>query len=524
MRHAGALGAQLLRLVLLPLAFLAAPALAFAQAVLVLESQPGDTIGEGLTRTFTTADGTFTATPVSRGLSFHFNGGAVQWTGQFHPPRDEPVVAGEYPFANTQVSGSESQPVLEFFSPTRNCASVSGRFSIFELVYAGSSIQSLAIDFEQHCNGAGPALIGRLRYNSAVPMSPAFPSVAAFGTRYLETGETATLDGQMSRDPGGTALAFSWTQLFGPAATLASPSAATTTFVAPQVPTGGADLVFELRVTNAGGQARTRNVTVHVANPADPKTFFYLKSEPGDSVGRGMESIAFPKAGVNLYSGLETYPTPGVVMNYVRDNEWRWSAKLNSPTGEPLAVGEYPIAGGQPLGPDRAAINISTDRYCSSPSGRFIVWEYEATNNTVQKFAADFEQHCNGATPALLGSVRLNSSVPRTAVKPIAVAKAPAIAEVGEAITLNGTGSRDPQGGVLTYQWTQVSGPAAAITTPNAASASFVAPAVATGGRGPRVRAARDLGQWPVRDRARHRARVQRNRPAHVPLLPQPAG
>jgi len=46
-------------------------------------------------------------------------------------------------------------------------------------------------------------------------------------------------------------------------------------------------------------------------------------------------------------------------------------------------------------------------------SGRFVVREANyAIDGTVNSFAADFEQHCEGAEAALFGSVRINSNAP----------------------------------------------------------------------------------------------------------------
>src|SRR6185436_5206545 len=51
--------------------------------------------------------------------------------------------------------------------------------------------------------------------------------------------------------------------------------------------------------------------------------------------------------------------------------------------------------------------------------GRFVVLAaaYSGTG-ALTSFAANFEQHCEGAAPALWGEIRINSSVPFTHAKP----------------------------------------------------------------------------------------------------------
>ena len=43
-----------------------------------------------------------------------------------------------------------------------------GRFWVRQVVVSGSTVQKLAIDFDQHCQGSDPGLYGALRYNSDI--------------------------------------------------------------------------------------------------------------------------------------------------------------------------------------------------------------------------------------------------------------------------------------------------------------------------------------------------------------------
>jgi hypothetical protein len=50
---------------------------------------------------------------------------------------------------------------------------------------------------------------------------------------------------------------------------------------------------------------------------------------------------------------------------------------------------------------------------CNEVTGKFEVLEIvRGTNNDLTSFAANFEQHCEGKTPALVGYIRINSKIP----------------------------------------------------------------------------------------------------------------
>ena len=114
------------------------------------------------------------------------------------------------------------------------------------------------------------------------------PPVANAGvTETVPEGNTACLDGSTSYDLEGDALTYAWTQLDGPPVTLDNPTTSGPCFDTPNVGPGGADLHFQLIVTDSHGASSDpaalnppATVLVHVsyvnhlptANPGNDQT------------------------------------------------------------------------------------------------------------------------------------------------------------------------------------------------------------------------------------------------------------
>jgi hypothetical protein len=203
---------------------------------IVLNSEAGDYIGQGLQQMFTPADGTFVASRNSdSGVTITFNGGSVAtWTLAFSGPADAVLVPGSYEDALRWPFQSPTGPGLSVTGAGRGCNTLTGRFDVLEAVYGTSGqVLRFAADFEQHCEGIGPALFGGVRYHSTIAAPPVQVPPARCSSRVTSLADLqATVDGlaastqskseltntlqqaQSSLDNGTTDMARHWIGMF----------------------------------------------------------------------------------------------------------------------------------------------------------------------------------------------------------------------------------------------------------------------------------------------------------------------
>ena len=146
-------------------------------------------------------------------------------------------------------------------------------------------------------------------------------------------------------------------------------------------------------------------------------TILFLDSAPGDYIGGGMQHTVTPTTG--SFTASRNFDN-GVSIS-VNTTGGVWSLAFAAPGDAILVAGTYDNATRWPFqSPVNPGLSVSgMGRGCNTLTGSFVVREavYGATGQ-VQAFAADFEQHCEGGPAALLGSIRINSSVPFTPPPP----------------------------------------------------------------------------------------------------------
>lgn len=147
-------------------------AAACTETSLYMNSEPGDYIGQGEVWHDDATDGNFTATRnYDHGVSIDFDNfdspASTWWDLRFAAPREEELMPGPYENAGRLAFRSPTKPGLDVSGDGRGCNELTGRFDVLLVEYgSGDEIIRFAASFEQHCEGAEPALFGEVRFHS----------------------------------------------------------------------------------------------------------------------------------------------------------------------------------------------------------------------------------------------------------------------------------------------------------------------------------------------------------------------
>jgi hypothetical protein len=137
----------------------------------------------------------------------------------------------------------------------------------------------------------------------------------------------------------------------------------------------------------------------------------FVDSQPGDPIGGGVQRTYTLSSGT-VSVVRDTFNNHiRISVNNPTYTFW-WDLAFGAPGDAVLAAGSYApaVRFGSPA---IASLYVSdSGRSCSRLTGRFDVVEIAYANDgTVQRFAADLEQHCEDAAPALFAAIRINSTI-----------------------------------------------------------------------------------------------------------------
>jgi large repetitive protein len=252
------------------------------------------------------------------------------------------------------------------------------------------------------------------------------PTASAGADQIVDEGAAVTLDASGSTDlDAGTTLGFAWVQTSGPAVTLQGAGGARPTFTAPVL---DADAVLAFKVTVSDGTYSSSATTlVTVRNVNHPPV-----------ADAGPAQAADERTTVTLDGTGSSDLDPGTVLGYA------WTQ-----VGTPAVT----LLGATNARPSFVAPEVTAD---TTLTFRLVVSDGQASS-----------------APAEVAVTIRNVNRP-----PVAVASPIQTVDEGDLVTVSAAGSSDPDGGPLSYLWTQTGEPRVLFSSDSEVSPTFTAPQV----------------------------------------------
>jgi hypothetical protein len=247
-------------------------------------------------------------------------------------------------------------------------------------------------------------------------------------------GSTVTLSASGSTDGDGDTLTYSWTQTDGTTVSLTGATTATPSFTVPALD-ADETLTFEVTVTDVPGSTDTDTVDVGILANAAP-------------VATTPTAITGVKAGATVTLDVSATDAEGNTISYA------WSQV--DANGDPLD-GEDPLK----VSLSSAAVKQPTftaPGLLAPATLRFKVVPTDSNGKAGDPVYAEVSVLANQAPIAKAGPNQ--NAVPG-----------------GASVTLDGSGSSDPEGHTITYSWTQIAGLAVTLSSATAQKPTFTAPA-----------------------------------------------
>jgi hypothetical protein len=300
-----------------------------ANTALSLDSEPGDWVGSGQQWAYTPPTATFVNNPYGPGVMSIQVFGAEVWYATIAAPTGGELAVGAYEDAYRSADATHAG--LDVGGNGHGCNTSTGRFEITEIDHdLDGNITTIALTFEQHCEGGDPALFGELRYQASTgyklltvaPDSIDLGSAgigAATPTQTVDLGSSGTVGVTLSAlsIAGTNAGDFAITSETCPVGVLAPAAGCYVTVKATPSASGARAAQLVIGSDSARGQ-RTVALTATGVTPVSAVGWVTTRSGPAYSWNLG-QSLARTVNGTTTYLHV-TYTTDRVSGAWVDDN------------------------------------------------------------------------------------------------------------------------------------------------------------------------------------------------------------
>ncbi len=375
-------------------------------------SDPGEWVGAGQQRFYSTTQGdSVTIGGTAGSFNVEVSGGPFSdsFTLDFAAAPGQTLHPGLYTNAQRAPFRTAGHPGIDIFGDGRGCNTVDGRFDVKSIgTDVSGNVNQLWLTYEEHCEGGTRALFGEVRINAATqtPLQPV-PHAVWWPDTTVGTGSQTI---PVTFFAVGSPVIAGAAQLVGVdrrqfvikeddcAGASLAPGDGCQVWVR-FAPLAKGPRTATLRLTTYTGLVRSVQLD---GFGIGGRTELVMHSDSGDYIGQGL-SYDYKTTNATISAGgSHTFLSAGVSGS----NGDSWSLDFEAPSGDILSPGTTYSAVRYPFNNDGAGMDISGNgRGCNTLTGTFTVQSLSvALDGSLRYASISFNQHCEGATPALHGT------------------------------------------------------------------------------------------------------------------------